>query len=344
MATFEPYIELWDLDLIDQPAPLAVLGGPSDPSLLGAKVRYARATLPFAHTRQRAPLAPDSHTAPVLGLAWNMVQRNLLASASADGKVKVWDLCTGQCVRTLAHHEGKVQAVAWHPSEASLLATGAFDQHIAVLDVRAPDAAVRVSVDADVETLMWMPGNRLLVATESGAVHCFDAASIRKSPKPMWSLQAHTKACHALCLSFNGHVLATGSAERTSPLKVWDLTHMPPLLLEDQTADVGAVLSLAFSPVRLTICLLHVIATGRSVCARGRREGRAAGRSRFASFQIHYRQVPRNHTGLFGGPREYIDCAKAQKCEEGQKEMTLVARCFDLGDRSRLLCSICVYY
>ena len=35
MSSFEPYIEIWDLDVVDQPTPLVILGGPEDPEDLG---------------------------------------------------------------------------------------------------------------------------------------------------------------------------------------------------------------------------------------------------------------------------------------------------------------------
>jgi len=40
----------------------------------------------------------------------------------------VWDLATQRCERTLSHHSGKVQAVAWNPAEASALLSGGFDK------------------------------------------------------------------------------------------------------------------------------------------------------------------------------------------------------------------------
>jgi periodic tryptophan protein 1 len=52
----------------------------------------------------------------------------VLASASADKTVKVWDISREACEHTLTHHSSKVQAVAWNPSEAPILLTGAFDR------------------------------------------------------------------------------------------------------------------------------------------------------------------------------------------------------------------------
>ncbi|RVW51616.1 hypothetical protein CK203_066863 [Vitis vinifera] len=43
----------------------------------------------------------------VLGLAWNKEYRNILASASADKLVKIWDVTSGECNITMDHHTDK---------------------------------------------------------------------------------------------------------------------------------------------------------------------------------------------------------------------------------------------
>ncbi|XP_042501949.1 periodic tryptophan protein 1 homolog isoform X2 [Macadamia integrifolia] len=72
----------------------------------------------------------DSHTNSVLGLAWKKEFRNVLASASVDNTVKIWDVATGKCDITMEHHTDKVQAVAWNHHVPQVLLSGSFDHSI----------------------------------------------------------------------------------------------------------------------------------------------------------------------------------------------------------------------
>jgi hypothetical protein len=57
----------------------------------------------------------------------------LLASAG-NGRVRLWDVTTGQCVATLLGHRDEVSSVAFSP-DGTRLATGSFDQTVKVWDV-----------------------------------------------------------------------------------------------------------------------------------------------------------------------------------------------------------------
>jgi hypothetical protein len=188
IGSMEPGIEIWDLDVLDQVEPAAALGG-VDAAAVASLSRDEKRKLKKKAAKKvkkggsaaaaLGALRPGSHAGAVLGLSWNQQYRNVLASGSADGTVKIWDVAEGKCEHTLTHHAGsKVQAVAWNPAEAPVLLTGAFDRTAALVDARAPAAAAVVfGVSADVEALAWAPHEPtcFLVSSEDGLVAAFDA-------------------------------------------------------------------------------------------------------------------------------------------------------------------------
>ncbi|KAF6266629.1 WD40 repeat-like protein [Scenedesmus sp. NREL 46B-D3] len=231
IGSMDPGIEVWDLDVADAVEPAAVLGG----------------VQPAAEAAQAAAAVGGNHADAVLGLSWNRQYRNVLASASADGTVKVWDVAAQKCEHTLGHHSGKVQAVAWNPAESPVLLTGSFDRTAALVDVRSPTAAALVwGVSADVEALAWNPGSPtcFLVSSEDGIVAAFDARTGAGS-KPLFRLAAHDKPTCALsfCAAAPG-LLATASTDKM--VKLWDVAENKPKLLASKEPTLGAIFSAGF--------------------------------------------------------------------------------------------------
>lgn len=81
VGTMEPEIEVWDLDTIDVLEPAVVLGGHSQTERSRKPSRSDDAS-----TRT---LRKGSHKSSVLALAWNPRVENVLASGSADKRIKV---------------------------------------------------------------------------------------------------------------------------------------------------------------------------------------------------------------------------------------------------------------
>lgn len=144
IGSMDPGIEIWDLDVADAVEPAAVLGG-IEPAAAAEAAAAAGGKSAKKKAKQKAKkkaekaekqLRPGSHSDAVLGLSWNRQYRNVLASASADGTVKVWDVAAQKCEHTLSHHSGKVQAVAWNPAESPVLLTGSFDRTAALVSLR----------------------------------------------------------------------------------------------------------------------------------------------------------------------------------------------------------------
>jgi periodic tryptophan protein 1 len=62
-----------------------------------------------------------------------------LLSGSADKTVRVWDLEEAQCKAVYSDlHNDKVQAVRWNKVNKQVFATGGYDGHLNLVDVRDP--------------------------------------------------------------------------------------------------------------------------------------------------------------------------------------------------------------
>lgn len=116
VGTFQPGIEIWDLDIIDPLEPVCVLGGEQqqEEEVGGGKKKKKGGK----KKKSRLPsLVPGSHEGAVMCLDWNRVHRQVLASGSADCTVKLWDVTRRECSATATHHKDKVVALQWHPTE-----------------------------------------------------------------------------------------------------------------------------------------------------------------------------------------------------------------------------------
>ena len=151
VGTFEPDIELWDLDTIDSMYPNAILGQGAD----DAKSDPAQKLKQRKKKKKKSKKANDDyHVDAILSLAANRQHRNLLASSSADKTVKLWDLNTTRCAKSYSHHTDKVCSIAWNPKEATMLLSGSYDRTVVAADMRTPDAKVpRWGVESDVENV-----------------------------------------------------------------------------------------------------------------------------------------------------------------------------------------------
>jgi periodic tryptophan protein 1 len=274
VGTMYPGIEIWDLDVIDAVEPVATLGGYEDEDIRGGgdgsegdgsededenavnagknkskKKRTSSKKKKKASAKKKPALKSDSHTDAVLGMSWNAQYRNVLASASADHTVRVWDISTQKSQHVLTHHTGKVQVAEWNPAEPTVLLSGGFDKRACVVDVRAPaKAAMAWDVGADVECAVWNLGEptSFLVSNENGAVLCLDTRKGGASA-PTFTLAAHEKATTSLSLCPGApELLLTCSTDKT--LKLWDIKAGKPSLVATNNPQIGAVFSAGFAP------------------------------------------------------------------------------------------------
>ena len=257
IGTMNPEIEIWDLDVVDSLYPNAILGQePEDKQ--GATEEDAESSSNSkrkSKKKKKEPKANDEyHVDAVLALAANRLHRNLLASASADKTVKLWDLNTGKCAKSYTMHSDKVCALDWHPIESTILLSGSYDHTVIATDMRAPNAtAPKWVVEADVEIVRWNihDPNFFYVSTEAGTLHYFDAriipASHDQPSKPIWTLQAHDGAVSGFDISpaIPG-LLVTGSDDKR--VKIWNVENNKPSMVVSRNLDVGRIFATQFAP------------------------------------------------------------------------------------------------
>lgn len=172
VATMEPTIDIWDLDLVDSLEPVATLGTKKKKKKKGGSL---------------------GHTDSVLDLSWNANIRNVLGSASADFTVGLWDLSEGKIVTSITQHKEKVQCLQWHPFEAQSLLSGSYDHTVKVFDCRSPDSAYKSwDVSGEVECVLWNQFSPLqfLASTDTGHIFCIDS----RQDKPLFTLSAHNES------------------------------------------------------------------------------------------------------------------------------------------------------
>ncbi|KAI1004528.1 putative WD repeat-containing protein [Podosphaera aphanis] len=253
VGTFDPDIEIWDLDTVDSMYPNAILGKGGESSHAEDDNLEQKKKQKKKKKRKSVKANDNYHVDAVLSLAANRMHRNLLASSSADKTVKLWDLNTSKCAKSYSHHTDKICSVQWHPTESTVLLSGSYDRTVVAADMRAPEAkAPTWGVESDVEAVKWNPHepNYFFITTEGGMVHYHDLRKVPSSPatsKPVWILQAHNDSISAFDINpkIPGFI-ATGSTDKQ--VKLWNIQPSGPSMVVSRDLDIGKVFSTTFAP------------------------------------------------------------------------------------------------
>ncbi|NTU79369.1 MAG: TIR domain-containing protein [Chloroflexales bacterium] len=206
----------------------------------------------------RPTLQMRKHEGTIYSLDWSSDGR-LLASASQDRTIWIWDAERGKELVQLTGHSEAVRCVAWSRSYARLLASGSDDKTVRLWDLRSAQAVRTLQPhDAAVSSIAWSP-DATQVATGSwdtfvriwdlrtgklarkipghlGSVHCIawapdgsTLASCADDGVRFWnvhtgqhvrSVEGHSSRVRGLTWSPDGSLLASCADDMT--IRLWD--------------------------------------------------------------------------------------------------------------------------
>lgn len=165
-----------------------------------------------------------SHTDSVLSLSLNAANLGVLASASADSTVKIWDISKQSNIYTADHHTSRVNKVEWNPSDVSILFTCSEDKTISILDSRFPgDKIIHKTVQNEsVESACWNINtpSQIVYVTDKGYLHFFDA---RMPDKIVASQQAHLSSVNDVKIS-RKNLMYTCSEDQH--VRIWNINDL----------------------------------------------------------------------------------------------------------------------
>jgi hypothetical protein len=173
------------------------------------------------------------HQDGVSSVAWSH-DAALLALASSNNTVKIWDAKTGPCVSTLVGHQDWVRSVAWS-HDAAQLASASRDKTVKIWDRDTGRCLLTIEDHKKaVMSVAWSYDAELLAsASHDYTVKIWDA----KTGRCLSTLEGHKDRVVSVAWSHDAVLLASASDDYT--VKIWAAKTGHCLL----TLEVGQVIS-----------------------------------------------------------------------------------------------------
>ncbi|KAB8253536.1 WD40-repeat-containing domain protein [Aspergillus pseudonomiae] len=142
----------------------------------------------------------------------------MVASASGDATIKIWDVNSGYCLQTLEGHTDIVRSVVFS-GDSKIVASASHDKTIKIWDINSGQCLQTLEGHTDIVRSVVFSGNSKIVASASHdkTVKIWDI----NSGQCLQTLEGHSDPVKSVVFSGNSKMVASASGDDT--VKIWDI-------------------------------------------------------------------------------------------------------------------------